>query len=437
MKKILVIMSIAIAILFGVQNDNQAEAHTTVSFSLFYDALAPYGNWMSVPDYGYVWQPTYVGQGWRPYSDGHWVWTDYGWTWVSYQPWGWAPYHYGRWVFLPPYGWVWMPGTVWAPAWVTWYTGPSYIGWAPLPPDNNFFLQIGLGPIAFSYSTRPNDCVFVRSNFFLYSNINSVAIPPSQNITIINNTTNINNITIVNNRVINHGPDTRFVEKATGVRVQRVNVVENNLDPQAVVKGGAKTSTLGRNLYVFRPTVVKKGNEAPHLIRGENIKGSESNQPSVNKRGEVSNQPPQQGFKKQGSGSNQPSVYKGGEASNQPSQQGFKRQGSGSNQPSVYKRGEVSNQPPQQGFKKQGSGSNQPSMHKRGEASNPPTHQDFTKKGSGSNRPSGYNRGDASTPLKHQDFKKNGGQTGNPPVHEQRKVTKPSGQPERKKDEGK
>lgn len=68
MKKILVIMSIAIAIIFGVQDRNQVQAHTTVSFSLFFDALAPYGNWMSVPDYGYVWQPTYVGQGWRPYS---------------------------------------------------------------------------------------------------------------------------------------------------------------------------------------------------------------------------------------------------------------------------------------------------------------------------------------------------------------------------------
>jgi uncharacterized protein DUF6600 len=310
MKKILVIMSIAIAIIFGVQTKNQAEAHTTVSFSLFFDALAPYGNWMSVPDYGYVWQPTGIEQGWRPYSDGHWVWTDYGWTWDSYQPWGWAPYHYGRWVFRPPYGWVWIPGTVWAPAWVTWYTGPSYIGWAPLPPDNNFFLQIGIGPIAFGYSTQPNYAVFVPASSFLYSNINSVAIPPSQNITIIKNTTNINNITIVNNRVMNYGPDTRFVEKATGVRVHKVNVVDNNVDPQAVVKGGAKINKLeGGQLSVFRPTVVKKGNEAPHLIKGENKKGGGSNQPSVYKGGEASNPPTHQDIKKKGGQTGNPHVH--------------------------------------------------------------------------------------------------------------------------------
>ena len=31
-------------------------------------------------------------------------------------------------------GWVWVPGTVWAPAWVSWRYGGGYVGWAPLPP---------------------------------------------------------------------------------------------------------------------------------------------------------------------------------------------------------------------------------------------------------------------------------------------------------------
>src|SRR6266496_1683468 len=33
------------------------------------------------------------------------------------------------------YGWVWIPGTVWAPAWVTWTYNDNYVGWAPLPPS--------------------------------------------------------------------------------------------------------------------------------------------------------------------------------------------------------------------------------------------------------------------------------------------------------------
>ena len=45
--------------------------------------LDPYGNWVNVPQYGEVWQPT-VGPDWAPYQLGRWVWLDwYGWTWVS------------------------------------------------------------------------------------------------------------------------------------------------------------------------------------------------------------------------------------------------------------------------------------------------------------------------------------------------------------------
>jgi hypothetical protein len=57
-----------------------------------------------------------------------------GWYWVSEEPWAWACYHYGSWQFDPYYGWVWIPGTEWAPAWVTWRESNDYIGWAPCGP---------------------------------------------------------------------------------------------------------------------------------------------------------------------------------------------------------------------------------------------------------------------------------------------------------------
>ena len=269
MKKNLVVIGLALVMLLSIGHKSQAQEYTTASFNMFFDALALYGNWTSMPDYGYVWQPTDVGPDWRPYTNGQWVWTDYGWTWVSYEPWGWATYYYGRWVFIDDYGWVWIPGTVWAPAWVTWYTGPEYIGWAPLPPDNNFFLEIGIGPIAFSYYTRPSHCVFVPASSFLSVNINSVVVPQSRNITIIRNTKNINNITVTNNRVINNGPSVSIVERATGVRVQKVNIVDRNIDRHEVLKNGADVNKLERNnLYVFRPNIVKRANETPPIIKG-------------------------------------------------------------------------------------------------------------------------------------------------------------------------
>ena len=72
----------------------------------FYDDLAPYGSWVYVSGPGWVWSPHGLQAGWRPYLVGHWVFTDYGWTWASDEQWGWAVYHYGRWHQDPSYDWV-------------------------------------------------------------------------------------------------------------------------------------------------------------------------------------------------------------------------------------------------------------------------------------------------------------------------------------------
>ena len=71
--------------------------------------LRQYGEWVSTPEYGYVWRP-YVEDGWEPYDYGRWTWVaPYGWTWVGYEPWGWWPYHTGWWWPSPVFGWVWSP----------------------------------------------------------------------------------------------------------------------------------------------------------------------------------------------------------------------------------------------------------------------------------------------------------------------------------------
>ena len=97
------------------------------SVDVFYNDLAPYGSWYNDPTYGWVFappSPSYV-----PYSNGHWAYTDYGYTWLSADPFGWATDHYGRWVWANR--WVWRPDTTWGPAWVQWREGDGYVGWAP------------------------------------------------------------------------------------------------------------------------------------------------------------------------------------------------------------------------------------------------------------------------------------------------------------------
>ncbi|MFP4082159.1 MAG: DUF6600 domain-containing protein [Candidatus Aminicenantes bacterium] len=95
--------------------------------------LAAYGDWAYIRPYGYVWVPGGIEPHWRPYHYGRWLWLPAcGWTWLPYEPWGWVTFHYGRWHWSAGAGWYWIPTIRWGPAWVSWYRGYDYIGWAPL-----------------------------------------------------------------------------------------------------------------------------------------------------------------------------------------------------------------------------------------------------------------------------------------------------------------
>ena len=100
--------------------------------------LAAHGRWINTARWGLVWVPTANNSPWwRPYYLGHWVWTEYGWTWASEESWGWGPYHYGRWTWHDSHRWVWVPGSTWAPAWVVWRSGGGCVGWAPMGPGGH------------------------------------------------------------------------------------------------------------------------------------------------------------------------------------------------------------------------------------------------------------------------------------------------------------
>lgn len=99
----------------------------------FESELEENGDWIYLQPYGWVWVPSGVGDGWRPYYNGSWYWLSMGgWSWIPYEPWGWATCHYGRWHWGIGLGWYWIPDPFWGPAWVSWYWGPYYYAWAPL-----------------------------------------------------------------------------------------------------------------------------------------------------------------------------------------------------------------------------------------------------------------------------------------------------------------
>jgi hypothetical protein len=153
-----------------------ADGPNQVSLAYFEDQLAPYGNWVQLPDYGWCWQPAVCSENaaWRPYCDsGHWDYTDQGWYWESEYPWGDVVFHYGRWARSQGHGWIWVPDYSWAPSWVAWRhaDGDACIGWAPLPPAARFVVGVGLtwrGSLAVDvdFGLGADDFCFVDANRF-------------------------------------------------------------------------------------------------------------------------------------------------------------------------------------------------------------------------------------------------------------------------------
>lgn len=126
---------------FGGYGTAAAGVDVEVGFSIGvsdYDYLNDYGDWVRVSPYGRVWRP-WVRDDWGPFQQGHWVWTNHGWTWISYEPFGWLVCHYGYWDWSPRWGWFWIPGTRWYPARVQWYMMGDYYAWAPMPPPHVYW----------------------------------------------------------------------------------------------------------------------------------------------------------------------------------------------------------------------------------------------------------------------------------------------------------
>lgn len=242
MKKLTFFLIFSMVIVFGAEAHKHKKAQVTISIQTFYDQLSPYGDWIYTPDYGYVWRPYFDNPAsFRPYSsNGNWVYTDYGWTWVSGYDWGWATFHYGRWDFDNYLGWMWIPGYEWAPAWVSWGSYNNYYGWAPLGP--NIYIQTNW------YAPDPW-WTFVPRNRFCSHNWNHYIYGRPVHVTHI---THITNVYVNSNNHSNHnswyyGPQVKEVERYNRGKVRRMEVVDSERPERVSVKNNS--------LKVYRPTV--------------------------------------------------------------------------------------------------------------------------------------------------------------------------------------
>ncbi len=241
-----------------------------VSLQQFYDELSPYGTWINDPQYGYVWRPDVDQSEFRPYyTNGRWVQTEYGNTWVSNYEWGWAPFHYGRWMVDRYNRWLWIPDTVWGPAWVDWRSGGGYYGWAPIGPSVSIHINIG------NRYYRPD----FAWNFIPMRNIYYGSYPRYRsynNVRIINRTKIINNTYVYNSRTYNTGPRPEEVRRATNQNVRVYDIARNNR------AGATRIDQNTVNIYTPRPSRESVNNPMPRNVGvNNNSRGSNTNDRTV------------------------------------------------------------------------------------------------------------------------------------------------------------
>jgi len=242
---------------------------TTVDYKEFYEQLSPHGEWIQVKpeEIGmqpktagneskeskftlsrllgindlfaasnensgmvYVWKPSpslavmtveNSTPVYAPYSNGNWVNTDAGWYFKANTPAEETTSHYGRWVNTPTAGWLWVPGRVWAPAWVDWKQNDEYVSWAPLPPSVYMVNGSVNTPVIDN-----NNYVVVEKKYFLEPNVykyNKVYYDNGDRI-LVSEMQVVPGIVLVNSTIVNRGPAVSIFEALFGRTIEPVNI---------------------------------------------------------------------------------------------------------------------------------------------------------------------------------------------------------------------
>lgn len=253
LKKIWGIALVAFLLIVSAPHKTMAQEGEYISDQEFYDELQPYGTWVYDPQYGNVWVPD-VEEDFRPYATrGYWAMTTYGNTWVSDYPWGWATFHYGRWHFDNYYGWEWVPGNEWAPAWVSWRNGGGYYGWAPMEPGVSIDTSFGD-----NYSVPDSYWVFAPYAYINYTNVYNYYVPRTRVRTIIRNTNWMRNRYTYNNRTYITGPRRDEIQRYTKRPVRVYNITNVNRPSRITVNKN--------NINIYRPAVRENTNARPSRV---------------------------------------------------------------------------------------------------------------------------------------------------------------------------
>jgi hypothetical protein len=147
------------------------------------------------------------------------------------------------------YGWVWVPGAEWGPAWVDWRYGGGHAGWAPMPPE--------WGPQHDSYRTAKSEpearaWIFVSVSSFVEADVGGHRAPAAVNAKLLATSTRVTNYASVDGRIVNRSIDVGEVATAAGIKISAARVGSaRTLAEQAAL--GAQGS-----IAIYRPVVLAR-----------------------------------------------------------------------------------------------------------------------------------------------------------------------------------
>lgn len=120
----------------GMNADTPYTDRGKADFDTALQLLNPYGAWSKI-DGKWAFTPRDHE---APYTDGRWIYTEYGWYWKGRLPHSWVTEHYGYWKRGVDKVWSWYPGPFWLPEIVELRATSKYIGWrsAEVDDDGNF-----------------------------------------------------------------------------------------------------------------------------------------------------------------------------------------------------------------------------------------------------------------------------------------------------------
>ena len=132
----LVLLGIGTMARAGMNLETAFTERGKTDFDTVLQLLNPYGKWSKI-DSKWAFTPD---DHLTPYTNGRWVYTEYGWYWKGRAPYSWATEHYGYWKRSADKVWSWYPGPYWLPQIVEFRASTKYIGWrsGAVDSDGNF-----------------------------------------------------------------------------------------------------------------------------------------------------------------------------------------------------------------------------------------------------------------------------------------------------------